>query len=145
MILSQDACLALEVEAAATEMHEMHGSKDAARLLYQRALNDAEPLHNAWDENDFFVPYLRRRLEMFDTWSITWSFDYIWLMYCMIVLPFAFASFGSWMFAPWTSLDTIGKWQFVTCELPTWPVPTSTSSIGTQWRPLADCISGRSF
>lgn len=67
MILSQDACLALEVEASATEMHEMHGSKDAARLLYQRALNDAEPLHNAWDENDFFVPYLRRRLEMFDT------------------------------------------------------------------------------
>lgn len=59
--VSQEASLALEVQAAATEM-DAEAFGDAPQL-YRNALQEAEPLHNAWDENDFFVPYLRNRVD----------------------------------------------------------------------------------
>eukprot|EP00438_Fugacium_kawagutii_P001791 Skav235970 [mRNA] locus=scaffold592:172045:176360:- [translate_table: standard] len=56
----KEASLALEVQAAATEMD---AEAMGAAQLYRNALQEAEPLHNAWDENDFFVPYLRNRVD----------------------------------------------------------------------------------
>ena len=58
----QEASLALEVQAAATEMQGLRCYYDAQEL-YRRVLMEAEPLHNEWDETDFFVPYLRRRVD----------------------------------------------------------------------------------
>ena len=55
--------MALEVQAAATEMQGLCYSRYDARELYRSVLMEAEPLHNEWDETDFFVPYLRRRVD----------------------------------------------------------------------------------
>ena len=106
----KDACLALEVEAAATEMH---GSKDAARLLYQRALKRCRATSQRLGWERFLRAILKRSPG--DVWHLKYNLI-IWLYFidvlydCIAFRPFAFASFGSWMFAPWTPLGNGNLW-----------------------------------
>lgn len=54
-----EAFLAQEVQGA---LWEAQGFHKRAWMLYKKILMEAEPLWNAWDEEDFFVPYLKQHI-----------------------------------------------------------------------------------
>ena len=57
--LSLEAAVALEVQGAALEMLHL---EEQAQATFEKALREIEPLHNSWDDDEFFTSYLKGRM-----------------------------------------------------------------------------------